>query len=51
MPTVKIADAPKFCRDPNHEPPSHMVYDPGVYRHTCPSCGATVTFTVAGVYL
>lgn len=31
---------PKFpCMDRMHNPPSHMVYGPGLHRHVCPSCG------------
>lgn len=44
--TKKIAEPPERCRDPEHEPAKHRVYTPGVYQHTCPTCGAQVTFTV-----
>lgn len=47
----KIADAPRPCLSPEHNPPSMIVLEPGVYEYTCPSCGKTVTFTVAGVTL
>lgn len=49
MPTKKISDLPRdmTCRDPSHKAPTMMVYEPGVYRHTCPSCGASYTFTIA----
>jgi len=46
-PTKKIDDAPIPCVHPEHNPPSHMVYDPGVWEHTCPGCGKKITFTVA----
>lgn len=46
MPTRKIGDAPKVCTDPSHDPPSHMLYEDGVWEHVCPSCGATKVFTV-----
>lgn len=29
----------KVCRDPAHNPPSHIVLQPGTYEYTCPSCG------------
>lgn len=48
MPTRKIAE-PKdrgHCRDPEHNPPSMMVYENGLYEHTCPSCGAKKVFRV-----
>jgi len=46
--TRKIADLPeeKICRHPEHNPPNHMAYEPGIYEHTCPGCGATGQFTV-----
>lgn len=49
----KISDLPnwgqyvKSCDSPSHRPPSHMVYEPGVYRWTCPQCGHVTTFTVS----
>lgn len=56
MPTKKIADLEDptkiwsrkipLCEDPEHNPPTHMVFEPGVYEHTCPRCGAKRTFTV-----
>ena len=31
------------CRDPSHEPPTHLVIPAGKrYRHVCPSCGRVV---------
>jgi hypothetical protein len=50
MPLKKIADIPKPCLSSEHNPPSSMVYDPGVYEWTCPSCGNIITFTVNGFY-
>lgn len=46
--TRKIRDLPKahFCRHPSHNPPGHMVFQPGVYEHVCPGCGHTQIFTV-----
>lgn len=49
--TRRIGDAPKFCPHPQHEPAKLYVYQPGVYEHTCPACGQTVTFTVPHVGL
>jgi hypothetical protein len=48
MSTRKIRDLdPKeTCTDPEHDPPMYMVFSPGVWEHTCPSCGKTVTFTI-----
>lgn len=48
MPTKKIADLPSrfVCRHPEHNPPGHCVFPPGVYEHTCPGCGDTQQFTV-----
>lgn len=52
MPTRKIADPPesKPCYSPEHSPPSMMVFAPGTYEHTCPSCGKVTIFTVAAGY-
>lgn len=36
------------CFHPQHRPPQHMVYRPGIHEHTCPGCGRTITFTVTG---
>ena len=44
--TVKIGDIEDACSDPQHNPPSHMVLEPGVYQHTCPNCGNVIKFTV-----
>lgn len=48
MPTKKIKDI-RPCTHPEHSPPMHMVYSPGVYEHTCPACGRVVTFTVPAI--
>lgn len=32
-------DEPKPCYSSEHNFPSMIVLDPGVYEHTCPSCG------------
>lgn len=56
MPTKKIGNAPgtgpsgRPCLSPDHNPPNMMVFQPGIYEHTCSGCGAKQTFTVAGVY-
>ena len=34
------------CKNPNHNPPMHQVFSPGVYEHICPGCGARKEFTV-----
>lgn len=47
MPTRKIADLPKYCRHPNHNPPSHQVFEDGIWEHICPGCGDVTTFTVS----
>jgi len=46
MPTRKIADLPRVCRHPEHNPPNMMVYENGVWEHVCPACGAKQTFVV-----
>jgi hypothetical protein len=34
------------CRHPEHEFPSMIVLEPGVWEHECPGCGERVTVTV-----
>ncbi len=46
----KIFDAPKPCFHPEHNPPMHIVLQPGTYEYTCPACGKKVVFTVPGIY-
>lgn len=46
MPTRKIADLPRPCLDPQHNPPSHCVFSEGIYEHECPSCGQRQQFCV-----
>jgi hypothetical protein len=46
MPTRKILDwARNNCKDPEHDIPNMMVFEPGVYEHECPSCGKKIIFT------
>lgn len=47
MPTKKIADEPMPCLNRQHDPPGHMVYQPGTHEHTCPGCGYRQTFRVS----
>lgn len=44
--TRKIKDFQDPCLHPEHNPPSHMVYSPGIYEHICPGCGKRMEFTV-----
>ena len=44
--TRKVADLPRVCASAAHNPPSMMVYEPGIWEHTCPACGARQSFTV-----
>jgi len=48
MPTRKIKDFSRkaICRHPDHNPPMHVVLEPGIYEHTCSGCGATQVFVV-----
>jgi predicted RNA-binding Zn-ribbon protein involved in translation (DUF1610 family) len=36
----------KVCKNPEHNPPSHIVLEPGAYEHTCPGCGHKTVFRV-----
>ncbi len=47
MPIRKIADLPETpdrCTDSDHHLPFHIVLEPGIYEHTCPSCGKRTVF-------
>lgn len=48
MPTRKIRDlAPEEnCRNPDHDPPTHRLFDNGVWEHECPGCHRKIKFTV-----
>lgn len=50
MPTRKVGevDWSKFrpCSNPDHDVPSMMVFQPGVYEHECPGCKNIIRFTV-----
>lgn len=50
MTLVKIKDQEKPCLHPEHEPPMHIVLEPGTYQHTCPGCGQKIEFTVNGYF-
>lgn len=56
MPTRKIdepswADAIRYCQHPDHNPPTHRVFEPGEYEHECPNCGKKIRFSVPRVTL
>lgn len=57
MPLRKIMDLKggskpiKPCSDPEHNPPTHMVFEDGVWEHNCPGCGATTRFIVSRPFL
>lgn len=45
--TRKIADLPGgHCRHPSHRPPTHQVFENGIYEHVCPGCGHSTIFRV-----
>ena len=48
MPFIKKEKLPekKICRHPEHDPPGHIVLEPGIYTYQCPACKKAVTFTV-----
>lgn len=45
---VKVADVKpiEVCTNPGHNPPIHMVLDPGIYEHKCPGCGKIHKITI-----
>lgn len=48
MPIKKISDkdVERPCLHPTHNPPMHIVLEPGLYEHTCPACGKSQRFSV-----
>ena len=42
----KVDDIKPCCNHPEHNPPGHMVYEPGVYEYICPGCGKVKKFNV-----
>lgn len=51
MPTRKISDDASAwvkppCPDREHNPPTMRVFEPGLYEHTCPTCGKTQKFRI-----
>lgn len=49
MPTQKIGELPKFpflCEDPDHNPPTMRVFEPGIWEHTCPTCNHKQKFII-----
>jgi len=49
--TVRIAAPKPLCRHPEHNPPGAMLFQPGTWQHTCPSCGEVTTFEVPEITL
>ncbi len=47
--TRKIADLKPICRHPEHDPAKMKAWEPGVYEHVCPGCGAIQHFTISRV--
>ena len=39
----------KACKDPEHNPPSHICLKHGKYKHTCPACGKVTIFIVPAI--
>jgi hypothetical protein len=51
MSLKKINDKPngyigKICRHSEHNPPMHIVLEPGTYEYICPGCGNKTVFDV-----
>lgn len=47
----KIKDIKPPCLNPEHNPPSHYNYEPGVYEYICPGCGQRTEFSVPGTFM
>jgi len=39
----------KTCNSPEHNPPMHIVLQPGTYEWTCPVCGNVQTIIVPSI--
>lgn len=39
------------CRDSDHNPPTMIVLEPGLYEHTCPSCKKKTHFRIEAIKL
>ena len=46
MPLRKIKDYETPCLSQDHEPPMHIVLQPGEYEHECSSCHKKKKFSV-----
>lgn len=47
MPLRKLREGTdRYCRDPEHAPPQHIVLEPGLWEHECPSCKRKIRFRV-----
>ena len=36
----------EICNHPEHNPPTMLYQEPGIYTYQCPACGKTITYTV-----
>lgn len=49
--TREPLESKKICLSPMHNPPGHMVFQPGyVHTWTCPACGKSIQFTSGAIY-
>lgn len=48
MPFIKHEKPKKeeICLNPEHNPPSHIVLEPGKHTYQCPACGKITKFEV-----
>ena len=47
----KIGEIKPPCRCPEHDPPSMISLEPGIYEYVCPECGSRKIFTVPAIYM
>jgi hypothetical protein len=47
----KIGEAKMPCIHPEHNPPTHIVLEPGLYEYECPGCGRKITFSVPAIMM
>ncbi len=46
MPLETISEPEKPCLHLEHNPPMHLVLQPGTYKYTCPGCGQQTVFVI-----
>lgn len=51
MPFIEHIKPPKYCRHPEHNPPSMIVLPAGTHVYECPACGEQQSVNVDEFHL